>query len=123
MREIVKVHKRTREVVARYKGQTACDKAEGYGNGTARRKCDHKLLNADEFYLRWADEFDPDEDLTGKANCPMVSIDPKTDEVRWYPTRNAAAKANFVTASAISGAMRRGITCNLLTFKRCGKRF
>lgn len=109
-RPVVIAHKRTREIIKRF--ETTKEAAESFGNSRDGfiKSCKARGLSDSFWYARYEDEFDPDEDFTGRSNCPAAVIDLETRRVFWFPTRYAAADFMGVSRSYISQAVRKGRT-------------
>lgn len=121
MRAVVKVHKRTREVVGRYD----CCKYAAIENGTSDSTIRYATgcVSEGEHYWRYADEFDPEEDLTGKPNCPVVARDLKTGQTAWFCDVRAASEKLGVSRHSIYQSIRNNRKVrNRLAFLSYGKR-
>lgn len=118
---VVKVSKRTREVVAEYRSATQAARENGVASTTIVRAI--KRLSAGEFYYRPKDGFDPSEELEGEANCPVIARDEKTGQMAWYCDAATAAKKLGVERSSIYGSINRGRkVLGRITFAYYGKR-
>lgn len=118
---VVKVSKRTREVVAEYRSATQAAKDNGTHATTIVRATN--CLSAGEFYYRAKDGFDPSEELAGGRNCPVIARDERTGQVAWYCDVRAASEKLNVPRSSIYGSIHNGSKVrNRITFAYYGKR-
>lgn len=118
---VVKVSKRTREVVAEYRSATQAAKDNGTHATTIVRATN--CLSAGEFYYRAKDGFDPSEELAGGRNCPVIARDERTGQVAWYCDVRAASEKLNVPRSSIYKSIHKGRkVMGRITFAYCGKR-
>lgn len=96
MRAVVKAHKRTREIVAMYESIASAAYENGVNAGAIFQNCRNRTLQKGELYYRFADEFDPSEDFTGRENCPVIVTDATSGFSTWFPSRRACAEALHV---------------------------
>lgn len=121
MKAVVKAHKRTREVVGRYKSFGEAERENGLPASTMFYKV--RSLVPGDYYYRLESEFDPDEDFTGKPNCPVVVRDVKTGQVAWFGCARTASEKLGVSYSYISVSICNGNRmCGRLVAARYGKR-
>ena len=109
-RPVVMAHKRTREIIKRYESVTEAAEDFGFSHFKMSKLCRRRSLSGSFWYVRFEDEFDPDEDFTGKPHCPAVLIEVETKRALWFPTRYAAADFLGVDRSYIGAAIRLGRT-------------
>lgn len=107
MTPVVKVHKRTREVVKRYRSFNEAAKDNGRDAASIRRLACNNGVSYGDFYYRLEADFDPDEDLTGKPNCPVVVKDTKTGQVAWFGCVSLAEEKLGIASKHIYTCMRR----------------
>lgn len=120
-RAVVKVNKRTREVVASYRSATEAAKDNDTASTTIIRAT--KAVSAGEFYFRCEEDFEPDEDFTGKKNCPVIAKDEKTGQMAWYCDVHTAAEKLGVKRWSIYDSISHGSRVrNRITFAYYGKR-
>lgn len=118
---VVKVSKRTREVVAEYRSATQAAKESGVASTSVIRAT--RGVSVGEFYFRCQEGFDPDEDFTGMKNCPVIAKDEKTGQMAWYCDAATAAEKLGVERSSIYGSINRGRkVLGRITFAYYGKR-
>lgn len=120
-RPVVKVNKRTRQVEGVY---DCCGRAAEANqlNQSGIRHSTHGL-SAGEHYWRFKDEFDPDEDLTGMPNCPVVARDLKTGQTAWFCDVRTASEKLGVSTDCVYQSIRHGRKVrNRLVFAFYGKR-
>lgn len=106
MKPVVKIHKRTREVVGRYASLTDAARENGIGITTIRYAVNG--VSSGNFYYRLADDFDPDEDFAGRRNCPVIVRDVDTGQTAWFGCASAAAERLCSTTNRIYCAARDG---------------
>lgn len=111
-RPILKIDKCTREVVKRFSSSVEAAKWHGTDNRNLLRICDSKTLPNEWWYLRFEDEFDPDEDFSGRRGCPVVTRNIATGEETWFPSRVVCAEELGVDYRAICRGVRDG--CRVL---------
>lgn len=118
---MLKVRKKTREVVAAYRSATEAAKENGMASTSVIRAT--KGMSVGEFYFRFAEGFDPDEDFTGMKNCPVIARDEKTGQVAWYCDAATAAEKLGVERWSIYGSINHGSKVrNRITFAYYGKK-
>ena len=105
-RPVVKVSKRTRQTEGVYESCRTAAEANQMNQSTVR-DVTHGL-SAGEWYWRFQDEFDPDEDLTGRPNCPVVARDLKTGQTAWYCDVGTASEKLGVSRDCIYHSARYG---------------
>lgn len=105
---VVKAHKLTREVVARYDSPAAAGACEGADSSVIRSRCRGRMLGRDDFYFRYADDFDPEERFLNSKNCPVVVADAEAGRVLWFPTASACAKSLCFAKPTLIKALRTG---------------
>ena len=122
---VVKVDKMTRKVVAEYPSCKEAERAEGMPRGCVRRACRDLSLPTGRYYLRTKEGFDPDEDFTGKYNCPVVLLDTWERRIRWYPSASECANAMHITPTTLCAVLtgRVNILMKRYAVKRMPVRF
>lgn len=121
MTPVLKIHKRTREVVGRYKSFGEAERENDLPASTMYYKV--RTLVPGDYYYRIEDDFDPEEDFTGRANCPVVVRDVRTGQTAWYGcARTAAKKLGISYSSIIEGARTGNKMRGRLVAARYGKR-
>ena len=108
MRAVVQVDKRTRNVISRFESATEAAKAVGYNLNCVLRACKESRVWMEDWYLRFEEDFDPDEDISGKRGCPVYTVDLRNGRKEWYPTVIACAEALFVHRTTVFHAIRYG---------------
>lgn len=85
---VVKVDKLTREVVKLYRSHCMAARDNGFRPSEVRDMCENRTLPRGRCYFRHADDFDPEEDFTGKFNCPIVLMDVEkgVSQLQWFPS-------------------------------------
>lgn len=102
---VVKVDKLSRTVVERYGSMREAVEKNGLSNGTVSKHCNSRMLTEGDFYFRREDDFDPDEDFTGKRNCPVVLYDTWDDAILWYPSATKVADDLYLSKMTVCGAL------------------
>lgn len=113
MRAVVKVRKRTREVVATY--DSASEAARENDMAVSSVMHTTRGLTLGEFYFRYEEDFDPCEDFTGMRNCPVIVRDEKTGQAAWY--------CDATTASEKLGIPRHSIYQSIQGRAKAKRRF
>ena len=108
MRAIVVVDKLTRKVVKRFESSVKAAEWFGTSGRNVIRICKEKTLPSEWWYIRFEDEFDPDEDLSGRRGCPVGARNVVTDEKKWFPSRIACANELNIDYRAICRSARGG---------------
>lgn len=101
MKPVLRVHKRTREVAGRYSSYAEAARESGASISTIQYTAKENAIPSGDYYFRFAEDFDPDEDFTGKKNCPVVARDTATGRVAWYGCTNTAAEKLHVPVTSI----------------------
>ena len=109
MRPVVMADKRTREVIRRFESAADAGMILGINGKSLARMCRHKTLQNDEHYFRYEEDFDQDEDFTGRDNCPVIVLDTFTGAVEWFPSRKAAASSLGFVSNAVCAAIAKKI--------------
>lgn len=102
---VVKVDKMTREVIAEYESLEQAETANGIPHGYMSRTCKDESLPKGRYYYRHKDGFDPNEDFTGKRNCPVVTFDTWEHRFDWYPSASECAKEMYLSLGTVSWAL------------------
>ena len=108
MRAVLLVDKRTRKVLRRFNSAAEASRAFGKKYDEVSRTCRLRRLGTKDYYLRYEDDFDPNEDFTGKVNCPCYTVNLLTGENRWFPTRRACEEAYFVSRTTAHKSIAYG---------------
>ena len=120
-RAVLKVDKRTREVLARYESVSEAERQLGISG--VSRTCQTRLVGQHTWYLRFEGDFDPEEDFMGRTNCPVIAVDAKTGYAVWYASAASCAKALGCTNSNGTHAIRNKCPiCDRYRVARYGKR-
>ena len=83
-RQVLKIHKITRQPIAIYKSASEAAKDAGIRDKRMRLMCNNKTLIPGVFYYRYIDDFNPNENFAGKQNCPVVLLDVVNGQHRWF---------------------------------------
>lgn len=102
---IVKAHKGTRQIKARYPSFAAAAAENGMDGSAIKRLCWRKTLPEGAYFFRYADEYDPAEDFTGKRNVPVVTFDVNENKLTWFSSITECAEAYYITSSYLSNAI------------------
>lgn len=102
---VVKVDKMTREVIAEYGSLEQAETANGIPHGRMSRVCKDESLPRGRYYFRRKDRFDPNEDFTGKKNCPVVTLDTWERRISWYPSASECARDMHLSQETVSGVL------------------
>ena len=105
-RPVVRIRKRTRQAEGVYDGCRTAAEENHMSQSTVRAAT--RGLSAGEWYWRFKDAFDPDEDLTGKPNCPVVARDLKTGQTAWFCDVPTASEKLGVSRDSIYQSARYG---------------
>jgi len=103
-RVVLKIDKRTREVLTRYESVSEAERQ--LGTLGVYRTCQSRLVGQHTWYLRFEHDFDPEEDFMGRQNCPVIAVDAKTGYATWYTSASSCARALGFTRSAVTHAIR-----------------
>lgn len=124
MRAVVMVDKRIRKVFRRFDSAAEASRALGKKRKDVSHSCKHRRLGPEDYYFRYEDDFDPNEDFTGKVNCPCYTEHRFTGEKRWFPTRRACEEAHFVSHSTAQKCIAYGYyLCGTYRVYNAGRRF
>lgn len=120
-RAVLKIDKKTREVVSRYRTATEAAKDNGMATTSVIRAT--VSVSQGRFYYRCEEDFDPDEDFSGKKNCPVIAKDEKTDQMAWYHDVATAAEKLGVERWSVYDSINHGCKVrHRITFSYYGKR-
>lgn len=108
MKAVVKVHKRTREIVETYPSRIEAARKNGISIGVIDRAITKGNIPFGNFYYRSESDFDPDEDFTGKSNCPVVVKDVKTGQIAWFGCMRMAAERIGKPSNQVHSCMENG---------------
>ena len=99
----VKVDKLTGAIIEQYASCTEAGRENGISPGiiidVTRRKT---LYRSGRFFYRYADEYDPNEDWTGKYGRPIIGANQMLCVVGFFQSIEAAAKATNTCVSSIN---------------------
>lgn len=105
---VVKVDKMTREVVARYPSFSLCSKAENIPATTVAAAVERRTLPRGRYYYRREMDFDPCERFENVKNCPLISRDVDSGDVKWHPSLREASEDLQASMPAIRQAAHGG---------------
>ena len=108
MRPVVMVDKQTRQVIKRFKSVAEAARFDGTCHEVMKAKCENRRLTRLWHYFRYEEDFDPDEDFTGRINCPVLVLDVDTGRVSFYPSRHVMAKETGFSVESIHSAVENG---------------
>ena len=122
MRAVVQVDKRTRRVIRRFKSANQACMVLGVSN--ANRICKDRQVGKKTWYLRYEDEFDPEEDFAGKYDCPVVAVDVSTGQETWFATTRSFAETVFMERESATSAIAKGsLVCGRYRVAHHGRRY
>ena len=120
-RPVVRADKRNRAILARYESVSEAERKMGVGG--IYRTCQERLVGPHTWYLRFEEDFDPDEDFMGRMNCPVIAVDVGTGQAVWYTSAANCARALGVSSSTVTLAIRnKGVIKGQYSVARYGKR-
>lgn len=108
MRQVLKIHKRDRQVVDSYPTVTLAAEAAGMRRRRMEDLCMKRNLPAGSTYYRYADDFDPDESFEGKRNCPVELVDTITGDSLWFADQAGCATAACWSPTRVSSCICSG---------------
>lgn len=121
-RPVLVIHKGTREIVERYRSVTEADAAYGLKPGSVSSICIKRRLCSGPHYLRFEDDFDPNEDFTGKRNCAVVGLKPETGELTFWNNKRECMKALGITQDRLTSLLKTQRRINGLVLFECTRR-
>ncbi len=106
---VVKVHKRTREIAKRYASYTEAAMDNGLSITSIQRSAKEKRVSYGDYCYRFEADFDPDEDFTGRNNCPVIVKDVKTGQVAWFGCVSIASEKLGTSMRHLYKCMKKGL--------------
>lgn len=108
-RPVVKVDKVTGRIVEEYESARAAASANGVTLNSLYPKVRYKnLFGSGRFFFRFADEYDPFENWTGKSGRPIIAMNKKLKEVRHFINAEEAADFLGISVAAVYGDVTKG---------------
>ena len=107
-RAVVQVDKRTRRIIRRFESVDEASRSLDGEICDVRAMCRLRSANRAGWFLRYEDEFDPDEDLTGRKNCPVIVVDTVTNRAGWFASKHECAEKTGLSYQNIVEAARKG---------------
>lgn len=109
MKPVLRIDKKTGEVLERFPSMYAAKMAEMERNQVSvQHHCKDRTLGERRYCYRWEEGFDPSEDWEGKRNRPVWIIDSETGRIGWVANQPEAALVLSVSKQAVGDAVHRG---------------
>ena len=111
-RSVLKLDKRTGEVMERYDSTVEAGEANGLSRNSVWYLANNKKLTHHAYLLRYEDEYTGYEKFNSKYNAPVIVEDIKYDQLAWFSTIDEAAQKIMFARAALYKAIQNDSLVN-----------